>query len=50
MRFMVIAMATKESEGGPPPNPEAFVAMQMDVENFGEGFRPNPEIAKVKFK
>ncbi|GAC1484127.1 MAG: YciI family protein [Gemmatimonadaceae bacterium] len=135
MRFMVMAMATKESEGGPPPKPEAFVAMQkyneelakaglllaaeglaptsmgtrvkfsgdertvidgpftetkelvagfiiikvkskeeaielvkrapffspngkaeveirklMDVEDFGEGFTPNPEIAKVKFK
>jgi hypothetical protein len=135
MRFMVMAMATKESEGAPPPKPEAFVAMQkyneelakagillaaeglaptstgtrvkfsgdkrtvidgpftetkelvagfiiikvkskeeaielvkrapffsptgtaeveirklMDVEDFGEGFTPNPEIAKVKFK
>jgi hypothetical protein len=135
MRFMVMAMATKESEGGPPPKPEAFVAMQkyneelakagillaaegltptstgtrvkfsgdkrtvidgpftetkelvagfmiikvkskeeaielvkrapffsptgtaeveirklMDIEDFGEGFTPNPEIAKVKFK
>jgi hypothetical protein len=135
MRFIVMAMATKESEGGPPPKPEAFVAMQkyneelakagillaaegltptskgkrvkfngdkrtvidgpfteskelvagfmiikvnsqeeaielvkrapffsptgtaeveirklMDIEDFGEGFTPNPEIAKVKFK
>jgi hypothetical protein len=135
MRFMVMAMATKESEGAPPPKPEAFVAMQkyneelakagillaaegltptskgtrvkfsgdkrtvidgpfteskelvagfmiikvnskeeaielvkrapffsptgtaeveirklMDIEDFGEGFTPNPEIAKVKFK
>ena len=135
MRFIVMAMATKESEAGPPPKPEAFVAMQkyneaavkagillaaegltptskgarvkfsgdkrtvidgpftetkeviagfmiikvksleeaiewvkrapnvspngegeveirklMDVEDFGEGFTPNPEIAKVKFK
>ena len=25
---MVMAMATKEDEGGPPPKPEAFVAMQ----------------------
>jgi hypothetical protein len=130
-----MGMVTKESEGGPPPKPEAFVAMQkyneeaakagvllaaeglgptskgarvkfngdkrtvidgpftetkelvagfmiikvksleeaiewvkrapnvdpsgkgeveirklMDVEDFGEGFTPNPEIAKVKFK
>jgi hypothetical protein len=135
MRFMVIGMATKESEAAPPPTPEQFVAMQkyneelakagillaaeglaptskgarvrfsgdkrividgpftetkeliagftiiqvksleeaiewvkrapnvspngegeveirklMDVEDFGEGFTPNPEIAKVKFK
>ena len=135
MRFMVIGLATKESEAGPPPKPEAFVAMQkynedlvkagvllaaegltasskgarvkfsgdkrlvtdgpfaetkeviagfsiikagsmeeaiewvkrapnvspngegeveirrlMDVEDFGDGFTPNPEIAKVKFK
>jgi hypothetical protein len=135
MRFIVMAMATNESEAGPPPKPEAFVAMQqyneeavkagvllaaegltarsrgarvkfngdertvidgpytetkelvagfsiiqvksladaidwvkrapncapngmaeveirklMDVEDFGEGFTPNPEIAKVKFQ
>jgi len=135
MRFIVMAMATKESESGPPPKPEAFVPMQkyneeavkagvllaaegltatskgarvkfsgakrtvidgpfaetkevvagfmiikvksreeaiewvkrapncspngegvveirklMDIEDFGDGFTPNPEIAKVKFK
>lgn len=135
MRFIVMAMMTKDSEGGSPPKPEAFAAMQkynaeavkagillaaeglaapskgarvkisgdtctvvdgpfaetkelvagfsiiqvksledaiewvkraphvspngeavieirklMDVEDFGEGFTPNPEIAKVKFK
>jgi hypothetical protein len=135
MRFIVMGMATKESEGGPPPKPEAFAAMQkyneeavkagillaaegltaasqgarvtfngderividgpfaeskevvagftiikvkskeeaiewvkrtpnvfpngqavveirklMDVEDFGEGFTPNEEIAKVKFE
>jgi hypothetical protein len=135
MRFIVMGMATKESEAGPPPKPEAFAAMQkyneeaakagvllaaeglgptskgarvklrgdkrividgpftetkelvagfaiikvksleeaiewvkrapncspngegeieirklMDIEDFGEGFTPNPEIAKVKFK
>ena len=135
MRFIVMAMVTKESEAGPPPKPEAFTAMQkyneeavkagvllaaegltassqgarvrfsghkrtvidgpftetkeliagfmiiqvksreeaiewvkrapnvsqdgeglveirrlMDVEDFGEGFTPNPEIAKVKYK
>ena len=135
MRFMVIVKATKESEAGPPPKPEAIAAMQkyneelakagvllaaegltasskgarvkfsgdkrividgpfteakeliagftiikvqsleaaielvkrapnvapngeaeveirklMDIEDFGDGFTPNPEIAKVKFK
>jgi hypothetical protein len=134
MRFIVMGMATKESEAGPPPTPEAFAAMQkyneeavkagillaaeglapsskgvrvkvsgdtrtvidgpfaeskevvagfsiikvksleeaiewvkrapnvsngeveieirklMDVEDFGDGFTPTPEIAKVKFK
>jgi hypothetical protein len=29
MRFMIMGMATTESEGGPPPKPEAFVAMQQ---------------------
>ena len=34
------------------PNGEAVVEIRklMDVEDFGEGFTPNPEIAKVKFK
>jgi len=135
MRFIVMAVATQESEAGLPPEPEAIVAMQryneeavkagvllsaegltpsaqgvrvifrgdertvvdgpfaetkevvagftiikvksldeaiawvkrapnaapsrqavveirrlMDVEDFGDGFTPNPEIAKVKFK
>ena len=135
MRFIVMAIATKDFEAGPPPKPEAFAAMQkyneeavkagvllaaegltassqgarvtfsgdertvtdgpfaetkeliagfsiikvksrdeaiewvkrapnvspngeavveirklMDVEDFGEGFTPNEEIAKVKFK
>jgi hypothetical protein len=135
MRFIVMVKATKESEAGPPPAPEAFAAMQrynaeavkagvllaaeglaasskgarvkfsgdrctvidgpftetkelvagfsiikvksleeaiewvkrapnvfpnreteieirklMDVEDFGDGFTPNPEIAKVKYK
>ena len=29
MRFIVMAMASQESEPGPPPKPEAFVAMQQ---------------------
>jgi hypothetical protein len=34
------------------PNGEAEVEIRklMDVEDFGEDFTPNPEIAKVKFK
>ena len=34
------------------PNGEAVVEIRklMDVEDFGENFTPNPEIAKVKFK
>jgi hypothetical protein len=34
------------------PNGEAEVEIRklMDVEDFGEGFTPNEEIAKVKFK
>jgi hypothetical protein len=34
------------------PNGEAEVEIRklMDIEDFGAGFTPNPEIAKVKFK
>jgi hypothetical protein len=34
------------------PNGEAEVHIRrvMDVEDFGDGFTPNPEIAKVKIK
>ena len=34
------------------PNGEAVVEIRklMDVEDFGDGFTPNPEIAKVKLK
>ena len=34
------------------PNGEAEVEIRklMDVEDFGDGFTPNPEIAKLKFK
>jgi hypothetical protein len=35
MRFIVIGMAIRKL---------------MDVEDFGDEFTPNPEIAKVKFK
>lgn len=90
MRFMVMVMATKESEAGTVPKPEAFAETKelvagfsiiqvksleeaiewvkctpnifpngeaefairkvMDLEDFGEGFTPNPEIEKVKIK
>ena len=34
------------------PNGEGLVEIRklMDIEDFGDGFTPNPEIAKVKFK
>jgi hypothetical protein len=32
------------------PDGEVEIRKLMDVEDFGEGFTPNPEIAKVKFK
>jgi hypothetical protein len=34
------------------PNGEVHVEIRklMDIEDFGDGFTPNPEIAKVKFK
>ena len=99
MRFMIMGKATKESEAGIMPKPEAFEAMGqynddlvkagillaaeglaptslaeaievvkrtpnifpngeaeveirklMDIEDFGDGFTPNPDIAEVKFK
>ena len=57
MRFMVMAVATKESEGGPPPKPEAFVAMQRYNEELvkagvllaAEGLTPSSMGARVKF-
>ena len=34
------------------PGGEAVVEIRrlMDVEDFGEGFTPNPDVQKVKFK
>ncbi len=57
MRFMVMAMATKESEGGPPPTPEAFLAMQEYNEQLAkagillaaEGLAPTSTGTRVKF-
>ena len=36
MRFIVMGMATKESEAAPPPPPEAFVAMQEFNEDLAK--------------
>ena len=36
MRFIVMGMATKESEAGPPPGPEAFAAMQKFNEELAK--------------
>jgi len=57
MRFMVMVMATKESEAGPPPKPEAFAAMQKCNEEAvkagvllaAEGLTPSSQGARVKF-
>ena len=57
MRFIVMAMATKESESAPPPKPEAFVAMQEYNEKAvkagvllaAEGLTPTSKGARVKF-
>jgi len=57
MRFMIIGMATKESEAGPPPKPEAFVAMQKYNEELAkagillaaEGLTPSSQGVRVQF-
>jgi hypothetical protein len=57
MRFIVMGMATKESETAPPPRPEAFVAMQQYNEELAkagillaaEGLAPTSKGARVKF-
>ena len=57
MRFMVMVMATKESEAGPPPKPEAFAAMQKYNEELAkagillaaEGLTVSSQGARVKF-
>jgi hypothetical protein len=57
--FMIIRANSKEEaiewvKRAPnlSPNGKAEVEIRklMDIEDFGEGFTPNPEIAKVKFK
>lgn len=57
MRFIVMALATEETEAGPPPRPEAFVAMQKYNEEAvkagvlvaAEGLTPSSKGARVKF-
>jgi hypothetical protein len=57
MRFIVMGMATKESETAPPPKPEAFVAMQKYNEELAkagillaaEGLAPTSKGARVTF-
>jgi len=57
MRFIVLGMATKESQAGPPPTPEAFAAMQKYNEDAvkagillaAEGLTADSQGALVKF-
>jgi hypothetical protein len=58
MRFMVMVMATKESEAGAPPKPEEYAAMQeynaqlvkAGVLLAAEGLAPTSRGARVKFR
>ncbi|HET9985570.1 MAG TPA: YciI family protein [Longimicrobiales bacterium] len=57
MRFMVMGLATTESEAGPPPTPEAYAAMQQYNEELvkagillaAEGLAPTSKGARVRF-
>jgi hypothetical protein len=57
MRFILMGMAPKESEAGPPPEPEAFAAMQEYNEDLAkrgillaaEGLAPTSKGARVTF-
>jgi len=57
MRFILMGMATKESETGEMPKPEAFAAMQQYNEDLAkrgillaaEGLAPTSKGARVKF-
>ena len=57
MRFILMGMATKESEAGPPAKPEAFAAMQEYNEDLArrgillaaEGLAPTSKGARVAF-
>jgi len=57
MRFILLGMATQESQAGPPPTPEAFAAMQEYNEDLAkrgillaaEGLTPTSKGARVTF-
>ncbi|MDQ6636034.1 MAG: YciI family protein [Gemmatimonadota bacterium] len=57
MRFILMGMAKKESEAGPPPTAEQFAAMQQYNEELvkagillaAEGLGPTSKGARVKF-
>jgi hypothetical protein len=57
VRFIVMAMAPKDSEAGPPPKPDAFVAMQNYNEEAvkagvllaAEGLTASSKGARVRF-
>jgi hypothetical protein len=57
MRFIVMGMTKQELEGGPPPTPEAFAAMQQYNEDLAkrgillaaEGLAPTSKGARVTF-
>ena len=57
MRFILMGIATKETESGPPPKPEDFAAMQQYNEELAkagillaaEGLAPTAKGARVKF-
>ena len=57
MRFMVMVIATRESEAAPPPKPEAFIAMQKYNEELvkagvllaAEGLTPSSQAVRMKF-
>ena len=57
MRFILMGVATQESEAGPPPKPEAFAAMQEYHEDLAkrgillaaEGLTPTSKGARVTF-
>ena len=55
MRFMIMGLAPQETEAGPPPKPEAFVAMQQYHEEAvkagillaAEGLTPTSKAVRV---